>query len=403
MSLYNCFDNKIYNNIYFKLPEEKEAVRIEGTDKFTSKVVFPGFEMNSSDPNYRIYAVPVKLFENYTIAIDSAQEIEFFCGFYGTRLDASVKAKDLFKKTYKKFKKTNFNRPFLYDCLDVKYWNRELERQNINTNPDKYTPAFMSMSKISRWDIINKEQDLKLFIKVPASCTSSIVILEGNYLNYNDFKYAPTRVLRGSYVDALWEYKQNTYKLNFEETGKTSSEGILLEDPANLNNRPFKPISKLQLLTLNTGESYPFANRLVEYLAGSAITPAEEIIDNIKRTQKIMSKNGYFFNINGLWEPKIQKIAYDYVMNNGPYEVTTSNDTPAIKDKQRGVHPTIGHSRKSAIMDILGYIDKDVEKWYATWKLEPLIKQNEIIEGVYISSAVDTLQDTDIYNGLYDI
>ena len=50
-----------------------------------------------------------------------------------------------------------------------------------------------------------------------------------------------------------------------------------------INN--IKLITPLQLLYLNTGESYPFADRLIEYLVGNAITPLDTLGDNIKRVK----------------------------------------------------------------------------------------------------------------------
>jgi hypothetical protein len=340
--------------------------------------------MNSSDPNYRIYAIPVKLFANYTIAIDCPQEIELFCGFYGTRLETGNRGRDLITKTYKKIQKTTFSRPFLYDCLDVKYWNRALDTLNL-TDP----------SRISRWDILNREQDLKLFLKVPTACKSSITILEGDFRNFNDCKYGPVTDSEDTTNKTSWKYSQNTYKLNFKDI-----EGnLILPD---LNERPFKPICKLQLLLLNTGESYPFADRLVEYLTGSAITPIDEIVDNIKRAQNVIRKNGYSCKIDGIWEPKLQKIIYDYVMNSGPIKATVDKDNKAtLVDLHKGSHSQVGHQSNNLLFDILGYVDKDAEKWYATWQLKA--HNTPTGKTKLVSVPTDTIQNTDIYAGLYDI
>ena len=73
------------------------------------------------------------------------------------------------KITYAFFNSTQFNRPVLYDKLaDIK--------AHINTIFDN---DYEMLSDISQ-----HEQNLKLFIKVPAKNKSSITILEGDYTNY---------------------------------------------------------------------------------------------------------------------------------------------------------------------------------------------------------------------------
>lgn len=347
MSLYNCFTDKIYNNIYFNF---------ELNSKTKARVLF-----NAQSPEYRLYALPVKLFAEYTIAIDCDQGVEMFCGLYNTNLDMSEKAEDLAKRTYHRVNKTLFNQPFLYTKLNTDNWSYQTDLDDKGN---------FSTSICTRWDLTNREKDLKLFIKVPVSCRSSITILEGDFRGYNDKLYVP--------ADHTWKYKNNHCVLNFN-----------IKDQVSLNNYPFKPISQLQLLAFNTGESYPFADRLIEYLGGSAITSTDEIPDNIKRVQRVMRQNNHYFKIEGLWEDKIQNILYDYMMNSGP--IVVSEDGKLV-DQHQGYHRRLGHTSKSTLYDVLGYADKDVEKWYASWK-----KDND-------KAVVGTsLQSVDIYDGLYDI
>ena len=109
-------------------------------------------------------------------------------------------------------------------------------------------------------------------------------------------------------------------------------------------------ISQLQLLRANTKEQHPFADRLIEYLVGNAITGDEEqVSDNIKRAQKIMylnvNANGYVPEFPGVWDNRMKKISYDFMNRN----VVNFDDNH----------------------DILGYIDKEVEKYYThTYRLE---------------------------------
>jgi hypothetical protein len=79
-------------------------------------------------------------------------------------------------------------------------------------------------------------------------------------------------------------------------------------------------------------------------------------------------------------------------MNSGPVEVDKT--TNKLKDKHTGYHPRLGHSSKSTQYDILGYVDKDTEKLYASWKLDK--DKNK-------AKVATSLQNVDIYDGLYDI
>ena len=411
MSMYNCFSNRLCNNIKFsfereiKSPETTKQAVEPATEGKTISINF-----NAYDTNYKIYMLPVKLFENYTIAIDCYQGVEMFCGFYNEKLDTSNKAKNLMNKTYTKIPNTFFNNPFIYDKLDVNYWNWVDENIDGTIN---------DIDKFVRAEIAAREKELKLFIKVPATNTSSIVVLEGDYRNFNDVLYT---------VDTKngWQYRQNSTVANFE-TQKTYKASTLPD----INSREFRPISKLQLLALNTGISYPFADRLIEYLVANVIAPNDATPDNIKRLQKVMEDCGYSFKIDGVWEPKMQMILYDYLMNSGKFTVATEKDKagniiyneakkPVYKVKKDKTGKTVydragnpvylvenqrkgdlkqrGQRARSECYDILGYGDKDAEKLYASWTVETIKKNG--IEKQQVT-AKNTLENVDIYNNLY--
>lgn len=118
--------------------------------------------------------------------------------------------------------------------------------------------------------------------------------------------------------------------VNFEESAKLPS----------IENRIFDPITNLQLLQLNTGISYPFADRLIEYLLGNVITEVDKIDDNIARVQKVMGLNCIESTYPGVWEKKIRMVMYEFMNRN--------RNTRRFE---------INH-------DLLGYVDKDVEKFY---------------------------------------
>ena len=407
MSMYNCFNNRICNDVFYTVKNGFKAVKTkdaDGNEIITNEATWTTFD--SLDRRYKIYAIPVKLFYDYTIAVDCMQPIEMFCGFYKTKVDASVKAEDFACKTYCKINRAQFRCPVLYDKLNVKNWSAD----NALIKDSKGNAALTNSEIITRYDIANRELDLKLFIKVPTSCRSSIVVLEGDYRGFNDFIFKPEKAGSG----VTWKYKRNHTVINFDKD-------------IDHNNSNIKLIHKLQLLELNTGESHPFSDRLIEYLCNSTITPIDRIPENIKRAQNVMNGNKYFFKIPGIWENKMQKIVYDYIMNSGPIELIDVNtdgtsvneDSTTIKiadtdnhkayfkfkntnkqkilvDKRRGYHTRLGHSSQSSLYDILGYVDKEAEKWYAIWKSDG---DRAIVK--------DSIQNTDIYKdkngkGLYD-
>lgn len=145
-----------YTKAYRKIPEIKRVINFDTNDKA-----------------YKIYMVPVKLFKEYTIAIDSDGPIEFFCGLYSKYQETREKFAAIPGLTYKKVAKSNFNQPFLYSEL-------------LNITQDSLNISGSNTLNTKLIELAQNEQNLKLFIKLPINNTSTIVILEGNYLNWND-------------------------------------------------------------------------------------------------------------------------------------------------------------------------------------------------------------------------
>lgn len=326
MPLYNCFSDHICNNIELTWDiitdiiensvttegttttpsETAEGTTEAGTTTTKKTVIKKSITFSGSNPEYKIYMLPVKLFQKYTIAIDCQQEYELCCGIYGKYLDTREIFKSIPEKTYKKVI-GQFSKPILYDLA-------ELLPSKLTTGSDK---------KKEQWEetiawLAKNEGDLKLFIKLPASNNSSITVLEGGYRSWNDSQ--------GVGLNKI----QNKTVLNFDASDEC------------LSNSNLKLITPLQLLKFNTGKSYPFADRLVEYLLGNAITPLDEIADNIKRVQTIALKNEQVNKADGIWTDKLQKILYNFMNSK---ELTQGN-------------------KKETNHDILGYADKDVENAY---------------------------------------
>ena len=292
MSLYNCFSNRACDKLNLKWYLNNNT-----------EVVF-----NTDDTNYKIYMLPVKLFQTYTIAIDSSQPIELCCGIYGDYQDTREKFNSIPQYTYKKISHSVFSQPFIFDLLDY-------------TNDGKVNTLIESLTENDKIELAQNECDLKLFIKIPVNNTSTIVVLEGNYIGWND--RSETWVERSN--KKYFEVKSNKSVLNLDFIN---------------NDTKLKLISPLQLLQFNTNEQHPFADRLIEYLIGNVISNTEEeIYDNVRRAQKALyDNNNYMIRVPGAWDYEMNKLFYEYM---------TSRNLDFETDH-----------------DLLGYVDKDVEKHY---------------------------------------
>jgi hypothetical protein len=255
MSLYNCFSNKLCNNL------ELSAI-IEETEESTKSL-----EFLSSDTNYKIYMLPVKLNQCYTIAIDSPTPVEVVCGLFNKKYLSADKdlIQNLAKLTYVKYGQLQFNQPVLFSKLTA---------ENLKQENQLYTDFY------DETELVAHESDLKLFIKLPANNHSSIVVLEGDY-RMNKAGFVQHQEINNE-DRTIWH--QNYTVTNFEnlETGQ------LITSTEYADQRSFKPISRSQLLMYNTGKSYPFADRLIEYLIGNAITPLDNVTDNVLRAQTVV-------------------------------------------------------------------------------------------------------------------
>ena len=293
MPLYNCFSNTLCPRLNISFDVVEDVI-----DSTTNKVTKKGYvaKFDTRETGYKIYMIPIKLFQKYTIAIDCFTDVEVCCGFYGKYQYGSA-YDTIAEDTYRCFNSMLFNKPVLYDPA-----------AGLKKYLDPRHPL----------EITQHETDLKLFIKLPISNKSSIVILEGDYTEYTPstiIKHSPTN-------DDNFIVVNNHTQVNFD--------GDLDENIKHL-------VTPLQLLAQNTGISYPFADRLIEYLVGNAVTPVDDISDNIKRAKKVINaKTNALRDDEGVWEEIMQLILYNYASNN--------------------FNVRINH-------DILGYVDKDTESY----------------------------------------
>ena len=398
MSLYNCFSNRLCSTttgLNIKLKDQSHYGQFDALD-----------------PNYKIYLIPVKLFKNYTIAIDSAMPVEICCGIYNNKLNVlRDEEKQLLTSTYCRKSNTRFNQPFLYTAL-TDLAPKKLSAFPLSEEINQHSAARKFIAKIA-----SRESNMVMLLKVHKDVTSSIIILEGDYCKWNDFSAS---------------FKSNTASSSYfdrpEKKVHLLHNHTVISNEAIYSDSPIPLIAPLQLLQRNTGRQMPFADRLVEYLLDMCITGSQdEPRENVLMAQYItgLHYNGssmptqyYIANKVGSTSDKIlifsdrqfcvnageyyirqetedgklEQVLYkynkdctddrlghfakwlsenQYIVNSDYY---VSSSIPLDQNLQSGVwHPSLRRlfyrymfnntdHNLSAHSDILGYVDKDVEK-----------------------------------------
>lgn len=180
-----------------------------------------------------------------------------------------------------------------------------------------------------------------MFIKLPANTKTSITVLEGDYVGWNDTQvrlyYTQTQMSDGQSVTKQIDCFEKSYSnsvLNFAPIDPRPQfpgpyyddelEKLITPDklssgiPLNIKNISGIPLrSPLQLLKVDTKVSYPFADRLVEYLFDNVVTPIDSFEDNIKRVQTFCSSiidndkgRIYWPTFAGVWDNELKYLCY---------------------------------------------------------------------------------------------
>jgi hypothetical protein len=294
MSMYNCFSNEMANNLNYKTRGGLEQ---------------GGLTLSVTN-GYKIYAVPVRYFQTYTIAIDCSSAVELFVGFYSA--DRFVKMDNLghfIEDSHKVISGTTFNEPVEYDFLSA-----DSLRNNTYFDRSKYL----------------QEKNLKLFIKVPELNNSSIVVLEGKYKNSRSFYFDENSSIKVPYE--VCSYDRDTKREVVALDGK--------EHQRKYNSFP-------QLLYCNDTEQHPFADRLIEYLCGNVVSPNDKILKNTLRIKERLIqryKDGqlgipYVIGSAGVYDDYTRSVVYDIT-------------------RKANLFSKLGNNW----CDTLGYLDKDAEQ-----------------------------------------
>lgn len=311
MQMYNCFTNEspVNLDVSYSFPYKDDPTKYEEVS------------LNSADKNYQIFMIPIKYNKVYTIGLDCPSAVTLFTCNYENKdlLDTT----DSYSVTT--VSGTLFNKPFLFKA-------------------PKATTARM----------LKLEPTLKLMLRIPFDCKSSIVVLEGDYRRGCDLFVKQKEFTSKSCLACTYNGETPfSYYEEYDEEGEPVKDG----EVGHTNYF----ISRPQLFYLNTGEKYLLADRLLEYLSRAVIDCNEDIYYNVRLVQRELSRTEFTYRYRptvtdergavihlkykpvqvGKWDDEMRYSIYDYI--------SKSSDTP---NKYKIVN---------TYFDMLGYYDKDVE------------------------------------------
>lgn len=234
----NCFCGE-YNSSYYLISSE---IALGNTGK------------------YKIAQVPIKFNTTYTIALDCPTDV--------LMMPAMLSNDNLLKVIYKG------NQVDLTGELEVK-------------EPIRYSMLSYKLPKTFRINsdsslLQTYEKYLTLLIQLPATATSSITVLEGDYTNQSTDSVA-----------------------NISELSKMTN--------AELDALCLSPLSLLQL---NDKITYAFNDKIIEYLLLNVITVDDSIYDNIERAQKFVNLYSEEDVAWGVWNTLTRITLYQTYMQN---------------------------------------------------------------------------------------
>lgn len=239
----------------------------------------PSGYISSEIDEYKLILVPIKFNQTYTIAIDCNSEVLMM---------PAVVVNDSVIMANKLDPNAGVAAPAMNKVV-------------ANTNLSYRTPIKFSVPNTSA-PLQRHERNLSLLIQLPLANVSSVTVLEGDFTN------------KSKKVFSL-------EKENIDKLSNTELDELLL--------------SELSLLRFNDKVSYPFSDRLVEYLLGNVISHDDDISNNIQLIQEYVGlKNRPELSTPGIWNNYLRAKLY----------------------KMMDLDDQVEH------IDLNGYADKDVEK-----------------------------------------
>lgn len=297
MPLYNCFSNQFLENHVIK---NKRVIKTSDTN------------------NTKIYKIPIRFNQDYTICIENVGLTTFAPAFirynsllkqnntaYGNGVDVTNQYISLhYGDNVQTVANTSFGKP-----IKVRFNNRpEIKKLNI-LNTSSYTTVE------TQYEITNEvctqfadvEDNLYLLIQVPKVFNQNIVVLEGDYTEIDSQKIVDA-IFRNKLPDFLYD-DYYTHDLN--------------------------------LMTGTSVEPRPFSPVLIEFLLWNTICVLDTINNDFDRLslqlyrQDIPYTDDFWGSYPNFWIPRYRQIISDLINDNS----------------------------KNVIQDNLGYVTRNVEEF----------------------------------------
>lgn len=227
----------------------------------------------TTNKDYKVIAVPIKFNRTYTIALDCDSEVLMRGIIFGS--SGLISYTDTLENT----------KQYYSDKEDMINSFRAVYGMTY-TQPVTYRVSTADS------DLYKQQRNLYLLIQVPASNTSSVVVLEGDYHT----------AVSG---DFIWNMFIKDWKETYiDNDGNEQSKDYEIEPS-------FQVHRNLSLLTFNNGINYAFSSKMCEYLLSHIVYANENLTGNIKRVQIALADRyedyaNYMAGRNyGVWDDRL--------------------------------------------------------------------------------------------------
>lgn len=273
MGMYNCFSYELFSDIYIGFDKNQEKNRI--------------FVGNNKEK--KVLAIPIKFNQKYTIAVTSNKPV-YACPIL--KLPNGIRS----------LAQLNLS-SYTEDTMGVRLLD------SMQFNQPKQISVDLSEDQ---GEFYKYERYLYLVVQLDSSNSSSFVVLEGEYNEYN------TVPIIG----------MEDYDYEFDD------------ESVSIMYRP-------KLLEMNDGISYAYSNTIMQYLVHNAITSRDIIGENISYAKRLIN----FKDSINYWSDNVKYSAFMKFV---------CRDIQADEEDYSQQNPNRVYRNCN---DVTGFIDKQIEEW----------------------------------------